>query len=62
LPRWLQLVAEATPLYHGVALCRSLTLGQLSAGPDLAHVAYLVVLTAIGLFLGGRTFRARLVT
>jgi len=62
LPRWLQVVAEATPLYHGVALCRALTLGQLSAGPDIAHAASLVGLTAIGLFLAGRTFRARLVT
>ncbi len=29
LPGWLQPVAEATPLYHGVALCRSLVLGHL---------------------------------
>ena len=25
LPAWLQAVAYATPLYHGVALCRDLT-------------------------------------
>ncbi|HEY5251874.1 MAG TPA: ABC transporter permease [Acidimicrobiales bacterium] len=62
LPGWLQAVAEATPLYHGVALCRGLTLGQLALGPDLAHAAYLIVLTAIGFIAAGRTFRRRLVT
>ena len=29
LPRWLEVVAYATPLYHGVALCRGLTLHTL---------------------------------
>jgi lipooligosaccharide transport system permease protein len=62
LPGWLQVVAEATPLYHGVALCRALTLGQLAAGPDLAHAAYLAALTVLGSVLAGRSFRKRLVT
>ncbi|HXQ61337.1 MAG TPA: ABC transporter permease [Acidimicrobiales bacterium] len=62
LPGWLQAVAEATPLYHGVALCRGLTLGQLAAGPDVVHVAYLAILTVLGFVVAGRTFRARLVT
>ena len=62
LPGWLQAVAEATPLYHGVALCRSLTLGRLSAGPDLAHGAYLLALTVLGFALARRSFRTRLVT
>jgi lipooligosaccharide transport system permease protein len=62
LPGWLQAVAEATPLYHGVALCRALTLGQLSLGPDLAHAAYLVALTVVGYLLARRSFRRRLVT
>ncbi|MGH9019107.1 MAG: ABC transporter permease, partial [Acidimicrobiales bacterium] len=62
LPGWLQAVAECTPLYHGVALCRSLTLGQLSAGPDLAHAAYLVVLTAVGYVLARGSFRRRLIS
>jgi lipooligosaccharide transport system permease protein len=55
-------VAEATPLYHGVALCRALTLGQVAVGPDIAHAAYLAVLTALGFVLAGRSFRHRLVT
>ena len=28
LPRWLQVVVQFVPLYHGVALCRTLALGQ----------------------------------
>ena len=32
LPGWLRPVAYATPLWHGVALCRSLTLGTPDAG------------------------------
>ena len=40
-PRWLQLVVECTPLYHGVSLMRSLTLGQLSAAV-VVDIAYLV--------------------
>ena len=62
LAGWLQIVAEATPLYHGVALCRALTLGHLDAGPDLAHGAYLVALTVLGFALARRSFRRRLVT
>ncbi|HVC71563.1 MAG TPA: ABC transporter permease [Acidimicrobiales bacterium] len=62
LAGWLQIVAEATPLYHGVALCRALTLGHLDAGPDLAHAAYLLVLTGVGFALARRSFRRRLVT
>ncbi|HEY7947668.1 MAG TPA: ABC transporter permease [Acidimicrobiales bacterium] len=62
LPGWLQVVAQATPLYHGVTLCRALTLGQLAAGPDLVHGAYLVALTVLGFALARRSFRRRLVT
>ncbi len=35
LPRWLQLVVQALPLYPGVSLCRQLTLGQLSPSCSL---------------------------
>ena len=43
LPTWLQAVAYVTPLYHGVALCRDLTLGQVGWA-DLGHAAYLCAL------------------
>ena len=62
LPGWLQPVAEATPLYHGVALCRALTLGHVGLAAAGAHLAYLVVLTAVGFVVAQRTYRRRLVT
>jgi lipooligosaccharide transport system permease protein len=60
LPTWLQAVAYVTPLYHGVALCRDLTLGQVGWA-DLGHLAYLAALTLIGYAAGRRTFARRLV-
>ena len=61
LPGWLRAVAYATPLWHGVALCRALSLGAgLSPLGALGHVAYLAVLAAIGIWAGGRTYRRRL--
>lgn len=61
LPRWLQDVAYATPLYHGVALCRDLVLGQLHPDGDLVHGAYLLALSALGVGAAMVTFRRRLV-
>ena len=60
LPTWLQVVAYVTPLYHGVALCRDLTLGQVDWA-DLGHVAYLAAMILIGYAAGRRTFARRLV-
>jgi lipooligosaccharide transport system permease protein len=61
LPTWLQPVAYLTPLYHGVALCRDLTLGMVTLWPDLGHAAYLALWAGGGYALGRRTFAARLV-
>ena len=61
LPGWLQPVAYATPLYHGVALCRGLVLGTAELWPSLGSALYLVVLTGLGYLLAQRTFRRRLV-
>jgi lipooligosaccharide transport system permease protein len=60
LPGWLQTVARLTPLYHGVALCRGLVLGNLGLGDGLAHAAYLVALIAVGIAWGRRTYPARM--
>jgi lipooligosaccharide transport system permease protein len=60
LPTWLQAVAYVTPLYHGVSLCRDLTLGQVSWA-DLGHAAYLGACFALGYAAGRRTFAKRLV-
>ena len=46
-PDALQWVVRLTPLYHGVALERALMLGDVGWGV-LGHVAYLVVLGAVG--------------
>lgn len=63
LPGWLQAIAVATPLYHGVALCRSLSLGSdVSAWPDLGHALYLIALATTGAIIGYRNYRRRLIT
>jgi len=60
LPAWLRPVAYATPLWHGAALCRSLSLGTVDAGSAAIHVAYLAAMAAIGLWAGRRTYYRRL--
>jgi lipooligosaccharide transport system permease protein len=60
LPGWLQPVACATPLWHGVALCRAFSLGTIDAGRVAINVAYLGALTGAGLAAGARTYRRRL--
>ncbi len=60
LPGWAQPIAYVTPLWHGVALCRSLSLGTASPGGALLHVGYLAVLAGAGIVIGNRTYRRRL--
>jgi lipooligosaccharide transport system permease protein len=60
LPGWLRPVAYVTPLWHGVALCRSLSLGTVDAGSVTIHVAYLAAMTGLGLWWGSRTYSGRL--
>jgi lipooligosaccharide transport system permease protein len=48
-----------TPLYHGVALLRQLTLGGVEWSA-LGHVAYLVVLGVAGVLVAGRRLERRL--
>lgn len=60
LPGWLRVVAYVTPLWHGVALCRSLTLGTLDAGGVAIHVGYLVALASAGAWAGTVTYTRRL--
>ena len=61
LPAPLEFIAWLTPLWHGVTLCRDLTLADVSFGPDLAHLAYLLACVTIGLLLARTTYRKRLV-
>ena len=60
LPTPLEVLAYLTPLWHGVSLCRQLTLGDL-AWSSLGHIAYLVAFTAAGLVAARYTYRKRLV-
>jgi lipooligosaccharide transport system permease protein len=60
LPAWIRPLAYATPLWHGVALCRSLSLGTATLGGTLVHVGYLAALAAVSITVGQRTYRRRL--
>jgi lipooligosaccharide transport system permease protein len=60
LPDVLRWVAYLTPSWHGVDLCRSLTLGRVDWGLALVHVVYLSALAVTGLVFALRTYRRRL--
>jgi lipooligosaccharide transport system permease protein len=60
LPSWIRPLAYVTPLWHGVALCRSLSLGDASLGGALVHVGYLGALAVVSIAVGNRTYRRRL--
>ena len=60
LPGWLRLLAYVTPLWHGVDLCRMLSLGDIDVPRALIDVAYLAALSAVGIWAGARTYRRRL--
>ncbi len=60
LPAWIRPVAYVTPLWHGVALCRELSLGTAGLPSALGHVAYLLAVALAGVAVGARTYRRRL--
>ena len=60
LPLFLQPLAWVTPLYHGVSLARSLSLGQIDPVADLLHLAVLSAFVVAGIVAGRITFRRRL--
>ena len=59
LPVWGQVVAQATPLFHGVELVRQLTIYDLQSSA-LWHLAYLLTLLAISTKLALRNLEKRL--
>lgn len=61
LPQVFEWAAQVTPLFHGVELARMLLLGDLSAGPGVLHLAYVLVWLALGWRLAVHTFTRRLV-
>jgi lipooligosaccharide transport system permease protein len=60
LPGWMQPVAYASPLWHGVTLCRELALGSAPLAGSAVHVAYLAALALAGVLAGERCYRKRL--
>ena len=60
-PDWLELVIQATPLYHGVELLRSLTTGTVG-WYQLFDVAYLAALGLLGTWIASRRVEKLLLT
>jgi lipooligosaccharide transport system permease protein len=58
-PSALQRLVQAFPLYHGVSLIRGLTTGVVG-WTTLGHVAYFVVMAALGLVVASRRLTALL--
>jgi lipooligosaccharide transport system permease protein len=60
LPEWMQWIAKATPVWHGVELCRSSVNGRLELMPALGHVGYLLLFVVGGWLVARRTYAKRL--
>jgi len=62
LPVFLQPLAWITPLWHGVALCRGLSLGIIGEDPVMAvvHLAVLLGFVVVGTFAAIRTVNTKL--
>ncbi len=61
LPGWMHPIAYATPLFHGVNLCRMFTTGQVDWGSAGWDLAYLGAVSVAGVLLCARFFTRRLV-
>jgi lipooligosaccharide transport system permease protein len=62
LDPWMETLARATPLWHGVDLTRMLTLGDVDWTMAAVHVGYLVVLALAGWFWAVRRLTKRMVS
>jgi lipooligosaccharide transport system permease protein len=60
LPAVIRPLAYVTPLWHGVALCRSLSLGTATPGAAAIHLGYLIVLVGAGSYVARRAYLRRL--
>ena len=60
LPTWLREFAYVTPLWQGVDLCRTLSLGTATTASTLVHVGYLGALTVAGTAAAGHQYRRQL--
>ena len=59
---WLEVVARATPLWHGVDLTRMLTLGRFDGSMAAVHVGYLAAMALAGWFWSVRRLTKRMAT
>jgi lipooligosaccharide transport system permease protein len=60
LPAFIRPVAYITPLWHGVALARSLALATATLNGSLVHLVYLLTWVVVGLAVAVRAYRRRL--
>jgi lipooligosaccharide transport system permease protein len=60
LPGWLEAVAKATPLWHGIELTRGAVNGRLELESTLVHVGYLTLVVVVGRLAARRSFASRL--
>ncbi|MEU7820214.1 ABC transporter permease [Catellatospora sp. NPDC049111] len=60
LPEAVQHLVALTPLWHGVELCRTLTLGTATWAGSLTHTAYLAALALAGYLVARRTYHRNL--
>ncbi len=60
LPAVIRPLAYITPLWHGVALCRALSLGTATPAATALHMGYLLAVTAAGIYAGNLTYTRRL--
>jgi lipooligosaccharide transport system permease protein len=61
LPGWMQPIAWATPLWHGVEACRAVATGAVAWWPLAGHLLVLAGYAAVGWWLAERSFARRLV-
>jgi lipooligosaccharide transport system permease protein len=62
LPKWGEVIAYVSPLWHGTQLARGASLGHISALSAVGHTAYLLVWLVAGVLLSRWRFRVRLTT
>jgi lipooligosaccharide transport system permease protein len=60
LPLWARVLAYASPLWHGVELCRAATMATTTPWPLPAHIGYLVLWSIAGWSLTSVTFTHKL--
>lgn len=60
LPDWLEPIAWATPLWHGVDMCRAIALGLETSWPIPMHVGFLVAWAGLGYLWARKNFPRKL--